>query len=138
MDDFDPDWMWERARALLEKTERRPNPFASGPSVGRATWEPPTDVFETPSDYWVLVALPGVDPRGVEVELRGNQVRIRAERPQPEALRRAKVHRLEIPYGRFERHIQLPDGTYRLGTTRMGHGCAVLQIKKTRRTTRGR
>lgn len=130
MDSFDPDWMWERARALLERTERATRQVLEPGSARRAAWEPPVDVFETPGDFWVLVALPGVDPGRLRVELVGTRLEIAGDRPLPEALRRALVHRLEIPYGRFERSLFLPDGRYSLGRSQFSQGCAVLQIRK--------
>ncbi len=130
MDSFDPDWMWERARALLERTGQSSRRFVEPSSARRAAWEPPVDVFETPHDFWVLVAVPGVDPSRIRVVLEGTRLHILGDRPQPKALQSALVHRLEIPYGRFERRMSLPDGRYELGSTRSSQGCVVIQITK--------
>lgn len=132
MDSFDPDWMWERARALLERNGQSSRRFVEPGSARRAAWEPPVDVFETPTEFWVLVAVPGVDPARMRVILDGAHLQILGERAQPKALSRALVHRLEIPYGRFERRMSLPDGRYKLGRTRSSQGCVVIQIIKSK------
>jgi HSP20 family molecular chaperone IbpA len=132
--DKDPSetWMWERARSLLEQADRiQRNFFApQRPGTRRPSWEPPADVFETQSQVWVLVVLPGVTPESVEVELFQNDVTVCGERPQPPAFRAAVVHRLEIPHGRFERRVALPPGTYELERRELVNGCLLLGLKK--------
>ena len=129
----DPDvWMWERARSMLEQADRLQRRFfqLAPPGGKRSTWEPPVDVFETATELWILVALPGVPAERVEVALHGALLVVRGQRPLPEAFRRATVHRLEIPYGRFERRIQLPDGRYEIGPRQLVDGCVVLRFAK--------
>jgi HSP20 family protein len=41
----------------------------------------------------------------------------------------AAIHRLEIPYGRFERRIPLPPGNYRLHEQFLEDGCLVLVLR---------
>jgi HSP20 family protein len=42
--------------------------------------------------------------------------------------RTSAVHRLEIPYGGFERRIALPAGRYRLIEQACANGCLVLRL----------
>ncbi len=129
----DPEtWMWERAREMLDYADRAHRQlFSPGrPGGGTPGWEPPVDIFETPRELWVLVALPGVAPDGIEVEVQGTGLRIHGVRPLPPAFRKAVVHRLEIPHGRFERCVDLPAGTYELIERRVTKGCLFLNLKK--------
>ncbi len=125
-------WMWERARALLEQADRLQRSFFSPQSPGtrRPSWEPPVDVFETASDLWVVVALPGVDAASVRVELLQNDLVVQGERSLPAEFGSAVVHRLEIPHGRFERRVGLPPGTYELAQRQLHDGCLFLSLNK--------
>lgn len=132
-DPRDPDtWMWDRARAMIERADRlqrtafRPR----RPGARRPNWEPPVDVFETEREVWLVVALPGVAPGDVQVELHENVFTVRGQRLLPDALRAASVHRLEIPHGLFERQVELPPGTYTLRRTQDAQGCLLVQLEK--------
>ena len=67
---------------------------------------------------------------GVQVLLEGDGIRIAGERVLPPGARRGRIHRLEIPFGRFERQIVLPQGTWMLQPMQMVDGC--LSIRLTR------
>ncbi len=125
-------WMWERARSLLEKADRAQKNFfePQRPGTRRPSWEPPADVFETQSEVWVLVVLPGVEPESVQVELFQNDVTVCGERALPPAFRTATVHRLEIPHGRFERRVALPPGQYEITRKELVNGCLFLGLAK--------
>jgi HSP20 family protein len=47
----------------------------------------------------------------------------------PAELRDAVIHRLELPQGRFERHIALPAGRYVVSRF-ASNGCVVLRLSK--------
>ncbi len=125
-------WMWERARALLERADRVQRQFfqPGRPGARRPNWEPPVDVFETPTELWVQVALPGVEANGMRVEIQGNGLVVYGERPLPHAFRNAAVLRLEIPHGRFERTVELPAGRYELVRSELVNGCLFLNLAK--------
>ncbi len=124
--------MWERARSLLDQADRLQKTFFAPqrPGTRRPSWEPPADVFETQSEIWVLVVLPGVAPESVQVELFQNDVTVCGERALPPAFRTATVHRLEIPHGRFERRVALPPGRYELARKELVNGCLFLGLAK--------
>ena len=127
----DPEtWMWERAKAMLEQADRLHRSAFRRPGTSRPSWEPPVDVFETATELWVVVALPGVDPDCVLVEVEGPEILVSGERALPAPFRRATVHRLEIPHGRFERRVELPPGAYELTQSRFAHGCLFLSLGK--------
>jgi len=71
------------------------------------SWEPPVDIVELPGEIRMHVALPGVDPESITLSLDGGGLTISALRAFPCREGGAHIHRIEIPYGRFERRIQL-------------------------------
>ena len=54
----------------------------------------------------MLVALPGVDPNTAEAVIQNGELVVGGTRRLPESLRNARIHRMELPYGRFERRIR--------------------------------
>ena len=48
----------------------------------------------------------------------------------PDELRTAKIHRLELPQGRFERRIELPAGRYESVRRTEVNGCLVVSLTK--------
>lgn len=124
--------MWAEACELLDRAERLHRQFfkPGRAATRRPTWEPPIDVFETDSELWIVVALPGVAPDGLELAIEGGAVVVGGERRLPPTLRTASIHRIEIPYGRFERRIQLPAGRFELGAHQLADGCLVLGLRK--------
>jgi HSP20 family molecular chaperone IbpA len=133
MASMDPDtWMWERARALLEEADRVQRTFfqPGAPGTRRPGWRPPADVFETASEVWVVIALPGVELDRLRVEVLHNEILVQGERALPSAFRKALIHRLEIPHGRFERRVELPPGSYELDQNELRAGCLFLSLRK--------
>ena len=59
-----------------------------------------------------------------------NLIIVRGERSLPANSRRAAIHRLEIPYGRFERRIALPAGAFELMDRQLEHGCLALTLRR--------
>jgi HSP20 family protein len=125
-------WMWADACALLDKAERLQRQFFQlGSSYGgRLVWEPPADIFQTEREISICVALPGVDPDQIEVRLAPGLIVIGGDRPIPDTMRNAAIHRLEIPYGRFERSIALPPGRYLIGRQRLENGCVEIILEQ--------
>ena len=123
--------MWAEALDLLQDAERLQRQFFRiGVLQGAPCWEPPVDLYETGDELMLLVALPGVAARQLEVVLAPNLIIVRGERSLPANSRRAAIHRLEIPYGQFERRIALPAGEFELIDQRLEHGCLVLTMRR--------
>jgi len=125
-------WMWAQACDLLDEAERMHRQFFQLGASGRtrAVWEPPVDVFEDAREIIVVVALPGVPAGRVEVTTESGTLVVRAESRMPSAGARGAVRRLEIPYGHFERRIQLPDVRLEAGTRDFVDGCLILRLRK--------
>jgi HSP20 family molecular chaperone IbpA len=98
-------WMWSEALAMLDRAERMHRQFFTHTA---ACWEPPVDIVESGDRLQVQVALPGVPAGAIHVEIEPAGVAVSALRPFPGAREASQVHRIEIPYGRFERRIALP------------------------------
>jgi len=124
--------MWAEALELLQDAERLQRQFFRiGVQQGAPCWEPPVDLYENGDTLRLLVALPGVKPHQVEVVLAPGQIVVRGERPLPAHSRGAAIHRLEIPYGRFERRIALPAGAFEPIDQRLEQGCLILELRRT-------
>lgn len=101
--------MWGEALSLLEQADRLHRQFfrVAGTESTHA-WEPPVDVVETENLLQVHIALPGVPPESVAIRIEPGGAVVSALRPFPCRETGSHIHRIEIPYGRFERRIVLP------------------------------
>ena len=129
-------WMWAQACELLDEAERMHRQFyrLSASGLTQVVWEPPVAVFEDEREIIVVIALPGVPIERIEVTYESGMLVVRANRGIPFAGSRRAVRRLEIPYGSFERRIQLPDARLESGTSECVDGCLVLRLRKTERS----
>lgn len=95
------------------------------------TWEPPIDIYERKDSLVIVVALPGVDKDRIRISAEPGVLEVSACRPQsiPEGAQR--VHHMEIPYGRFERTVRLPDSAdvARI-EAHYEQGCLTIEIPK--------
>ena len=98
-------WMWNEALSVLERAERLQRQFFTHAA---AAWEPPVDVLENEDGVTLQVALPGVRADSITIGVEPAGVTISALRAFPCGGDTTHVHRIEIPYGRFERRIGLP------------------------------
>jgi HSP20 family protein len=125
-------WMLAEAVDSLARAERLHQQFFSlQPSAGslETSWEPPIDVLETEREVLIFVALPGVNPNQVEAVIDSGTLVISGHRVLPVELRNARIHRLELPQGRFERRIVLPTGRYVINRFAV-NGCVGLRLSK--------
>ncbi|ARP87242.1 Hsp20/alpha crystallin family protein [Bordetella genomosp. 9] len=126
-------WMWNDALSMLEQAERLHRQFFRACAADPNCWEPPIDVVETADAVIVHVALPGVPASAVAVRYDHDGVTVSGMRRLP-ASRAARIHRVEIPYGRFERRIVLPLAALEPSTPEMSDGCLVLTLRKRKET----
>jgi len=121
-------WMLSEAIDSLTRAERLHRQFFSLHTTG-ARWEPPIDVLETDEELLILVALPGVDLDQVEVVIDNGVLVISGQRTLPAELRNARILRLELPQGRFERRLTLPPGRFSISRFAI-NGCVALRLEK--------
>lgn len=124
-------WIWADAFDLLARAERLQRQFfrIGAPRESQAVWEPPVDLVESEAGLDLTIALPGVRPENLRVAFDGQALQISALRPLP-VLSDGVIHRLEIPYGRFERRVPVPAGRYSSLEQTYADGCLHLHLRK--------
>ena len=87
---------------------------------GAGSFVPPADLRRDGDVWKISLALPGIAPEKVDIEIIGQRVRVRGERT---AEPKGEPVTSEIAYGRFEREFMLPeeiDAKYVQATYRHG------------------
>ena len=122
-------WMWAEACAMIERAEQLHRQFFQPgvAAVAAVNWEPPVDVFERGQELAIVTALPGVEPQDIEISIDADLLRVAGVRRLPAVARGKAIHRLEIPHGRFERRIRLPDARWELGGSALVNGCLLVK-----------
>lgn len=123
--------MWAEAVALLDEAERKHRRFFQLLSLpaDRPVWEPPADIFADESEVYVMVALPGASAEDVKVLITPTGLQIDTL-VVPPSVGNLRVIRMEIPYGRMSRRVELPAGRYALVERRLDHGCLYLRLTR--------
>jgi HSP20 family molecular chaperone IbpA len=123
--------MWADSLALLEQVDkmRRQCFDLAGQRTGGPSWEPPVDIYETQRELMIIVALPGVPADAIDVLIDGGSLSVIGRRAIPAPMS-AAVHRMEIPYGRFERRIDLRSGMYEITRRDVADGCLFITLRK--------
>lgn len=119
--------MWSETLTVFARTERQQREVFQ---LTEAGWEPPVDVLETATGLRVIVALPGVRPDEMEIVIGNGELTVRGTRRWPRLQEAARVHRIELPHGRFERRVPLPHGAYQLVGQDHTDGCLLLTLKR--------
>ena len=76
--------------------------------------------------------LPGVDLDQTDAYIEEGVLVVQGQRILPPELRRARIHRMELPQGRFERRLPLPRGHYDNVRRASQHGCLLVSLHKVR------
>src|ERR1700730_16376833 len=121
--------MWEQACEAMERAQRLHRQFfcRRPPTPPRgAPWEN----FESGEALIILIALPGVEPDQITVTLSAGVLIVSGERPLPLEVRDARIHRLEIPQGHFQRRIELPPARFEISGRHLANGCLKLELHK--------
>ena len=106
---------WDPLKDLMEIQERM-NRLCDvtfgrrrGAVLPRGTWTPPVDIYETGDEIFVEVELPEIDVDDLAVDIEGNILTIRGERPLSKETKPEQYHLVERYYGPFSRSFTLPD-----------------------------
>ena len=123
-------WMWSEACARLDEAERRHRRFFDLLAVPSAVpvWEPPANIVALGREIQVTLALPGARAEDVVAQVTPTGLLIETTVPPPAFEARGEVLRLEIPYGRMRRRIELPPGRYALHELRLERGYLFLRL----------
>jgi len=93
----DMDHLWDR--------------FFTG-NVGITPWEkgwvPSLDVSETKDTLIVKTEIAGVDPKEIDITIRGDVLTIKGEKKEEKEEKEESYHLMERRYGAFSRSLQLP------------------------------
>lgn len=80
--------------------------------VGLAPWEkgwaPSLDVSETKDKLIVKTEIAGVDPKEIDIKIRGDILTIKGEKKEEKEEKEESYHLMERRYGAFSRSLQLP------------------------------
>ena|SRR5580698_1871521 len=125
-------WMWAEACALLDQAERKHRHFFDliAAPASRPMWEPPADIFADGEQVNVVIALPGARAEEVTVQITPTGLQIDTTVAPPAVSAVMSVVRMEIPYGRMRRRIDLPPGRYVLTERRLDNGCLHLRLTR--------
>ena len=125
--------MWAEACARLEEAERRHRHFFEllAPRAAAPAWEPPANILAVGRELQVTVALPGARADQVVAQVTPSGLLIEATVAPPAFAPGVEMVRLEIPYGRMRRRIELPPGGYTLLEFRLDAGYLFLRLTGT-------
>ncbi|MDP2965725.1 MAG: Hsp20/alpha crystallin family protein [Pelolinea sp.] len=70
-------------------------------------WRPPTDLFETETEFIVRVEIAGLSENDFSVNYDRNMLVVLGKRSTLDS--KCAYHRMEIPYGEFSTRIPLPE-----------------------------
>lgn len=126
--------MWSEACAAMDRAERLHRQFFH--RFG-SSWQAPIDVFETEDGLVILVALPGVELDSITATLSAGILTVSGQRLLPADLQNARIERLEIPHGHFERRIELPSVPFEVSGRHLSNGCLMLRLRKQRHLAQG-
>ena len=121
------DVMWAEAVTTLARLDRLHRDFFRPVPQG---WEPPVDLLETDGELVIMAALPGVKVDEVEIVLDGSWLAIVGTRRLPGFVQRARVHRMELPHGRFERRVAIPPGRHEVTRHDLADGLLVVALRR--------
>ncbi len=71
-------------------------------------WVPETDLVETEDEYIIVVDLPYVNPKDIEIIYKLGYITIRGIRRNYCNFEIKRYHKMEIDFGHFERTIEIP------------------------------
>ncbi|MGO9061001.1 MAG: Hsp20/alpha crystallin family protein [Candidatus Binataceae bacterium] len=100
---------WRPFRELERWARRFPSFFEDWP-FDREEYHPALESFLKNGNLVVRADVPGVDPKDVEVSVRGNVLTIKGERKEEKEVKSEDYIRREASYGSFERRMTLPEG----------------------------
>ena len=73
------------------------------------SWSPRADVQETETDFVIDIELPGIDKKGIKVEVKNDVLAVTGERKEEKKTKEKGYQSIERHYGKFERKFSLPD-----------------------------
>ena len=106
---WDPAADFAAMRNVMDRLFEQPFtrlPFRAGEDLGNPTLS--LDVIENGDTFVIKAAVPGVDPKDVEISVDEDVLTIRGEFNKQEETTEDNYLRREIRYGSFQRQLRLP------------------------------
>jgi len=72
-------------------------------------WRPRVDVYEIKEELFIVVDMPYVDPKNLDVVINEDYIVLKGVRDQIGTDRKRHYYKMEIDFGPFERVINLPE-----------------------------
>lgn len=91
------------------------------------SWVPNTDMYSTDAGLVIKVELAGMRSDSLEITVEGNRVRVSGNRPDGCRAAKCSFLMMEINYGPFETHIEVPP-TYDLSQAKAAYLNGFLRI----------
>lgn len=101
---------FEKVRRDLDDTLARLMGREEAEPVEEGVIEPAVECFVEEGKFVVRLDLPGVEPADIEVNASEGLLTVRATRGEERVERKREFIEHELPYGTFERAIELPEG----------------------------
>jgi len=128
---------WEPFRELMSLREAMDRLFEESFVRPRESWLTPfegtlaVDMYETPEEVVVKTAIPGIDPKDIDVSVVGDTLTIRGETKAEEEEKGANYIRRERRYGSFCRSLPLPTSVVAdKATAEFSRGILTLRLPK--------
>jgi len=80
------------------------------PAADWPSWTPAVEGSEEDGHWLIRMALPGVDPKDVEIAMAHDKLTIKGQRKPAGAPKHENYFAREFTYGSFERSFNLPEG----------------------------
>ncbi len=118
---------WSLVNRLHRHLDEAFSTAAEASDSDGAWWIPQVDVYEEPERFVVLVDVPGVEPKDIEITAEKGVLTIRGERRSRAGESSNAYRRLERRSGKFLRRFTLPDGAS-LDSITAKHTQGVLEV----------
>tara|TARA_R110002110_G_scaffold415800_1_gene656247 strand:+ start:199 stop:636 length:438 start_codon:yes stop_codon:yes gene_type:complete len=94
-------------------------------------WSPKVDIKEEKSQYLVLVDLPGIEPKDIDIEMEDSTLTIKGEKHSEVTKESSDYYHTERAVGKFYRQFCLPDSVSKDDVVaKFKHGVLTLCIPK--------
>ncbi|MBZ0264963.1 Hsp20/alpha crystallin family protein [bacterium] len=70
-------------------------------------WHPAADMYETENNFVITIDLAGVSPKDISLILDKDSLLLRGMRKEPHCEEKRQYHKMEVPYGPFQRVFRL-------------------------------
>ena len=106
--------LWRNPDATFAALSREMDRLVNDPArPGLGAWggyglTPPADIVETEAAFKVVLDLPGLDPKAIQIQVENETLTVQSERKFAEPVQGETVHRSERAHGTFFRSFSLP------------------------------